>query len=180
MALIACSECGKEISSQAAACPHCGHPLPGAAASATSEDTSPQTSAPGKKPFWPKGSGCLFFIVIPSICILIVLNPPSEPTAEERQRHYDERAREEAKEQEQRDWKVKNEWDGSVYQVEQWLKKSLRDPSSFEAVKWGRVKKIDSGYQVALTYRAKNGFGGSNVTNAVFLLSEEGVVIGNL
>lgn len=29
MALIFCSECGKQISSQAAACPHCGHPIQG-------------------------------------------------------------------------------------------------------------------------------------------------------
>ena len=28
MALIKCSECGKEISDQAKACPHCGFPLP--------------------------------------------------------------------------------------------------------------------------------------------------------
>lgn len=27
MALIACSECGREISDKAAACPHCGNPM---------------------------------------------------------------------------------------------------------------------------------------------------------
>lgn len=31
MALIACAECGKEISDKAAACPHCGAPVVGAA-----------------------------------------------------------------------------------------------------------------------------------------------------
>lgn len=27
MALIACPECGRQVSSAAASCPHCGHPL---------------------------------------------------------------------------------------------------------------------------------------------------------
>lgn len=29
MALVKCSECGREVSDRAAACPHCGNPLPG-------------------------------------------------------------------------------------------------------------------------------------------------------
>jgi hypothetical protein len=27
MALIRCTECGRDVSSKAAACPHCGHPI---------------------------------------------------------------------------------------------------------------------------------------------------------
>lgn len=179
MALIPCSECGKEMSPQAAACPHCGHPLDGR------PDTAPATkkvSRAGqvreKEPFFSKGSGCALFVVALFIFFGVVgyINTPPKTEEElEAERRY------KAQEEEQRHWKVQNSaWDGSVVQVEQWLKKSLRDPDSFEAVTWGRVKKTESGYQVTLTYRAKNGFGGVNVTNAVFLLSEDGVVIGNL
>ena len=44
MALIKCSECGKEISSQAVACPHCGYPL--ASASRDPATMSPQPTVP--------------------------------------------------------------------------------------------------------------------------------------
>ena len=42
MALITCQECGREVSDQAEACPHCGHPAPeGAAAETVLHDVAP-------------------------------------------------------------------------------------------------------------------------------------------
>jgi len=78
---------------------------------------------------------------------------------------------------------VNSPWDGSVWQVERYLKKRLKDPESFEAVEWSQVAKTSSGaYKVRCVYRAKNSFGGyvveqilvdldrdGNVTNAVQL-----------
>lgn len=54
MALIKCTECGKEISDKAAACPHCGCPI------LSSSIPSPSIEAPPKK----KGHGCLVSIII--------------------------------------------------------------------------------------------------------------------
>jgi predicted nuclease of predicted toxin-antitoxin system len=54
MALIKCRECGKEISSEAPACPNCGRPA------VNSPSTSPAASHSGKK----KGSGCLSLIAL--------------------------------------------------------------------------------------------------------------------
>ncbi len=57
---------------------------------------------------------------------------------------------------------VKNSpWDGSVYEVEQYLKsRVLKDPDSFQAIEWSRVVKGCGDYAVRLKYRARNSFGG--------------------
>lgn len=46
MALIACGECGKQISDKAAACPHCGAPTPSASGTGSTKGivTTQQTS----------------------------------------------------------------------------------------------------------------------------------------
>lgn len=73
---------------------------------------------------------------------------------------------------------VKNSsFDGSVPEVKQYLKNTLRDPSSFEAIRWGEVMRTCDGYMVHLTYRAKNGFGGMTVSSGVFTLDKSGNVV---
>lgn len=70
-------------------------------------------------------------------------------------------------------------WDGSVRQVEQYLKRHhLRDPDSYEALSWSPVVRSCSGYIVKATYRARNGFGGMNVETAIFELDRSGNVVG--
>lgn len=71
-------------------------------------------------------------------------------------------------------------WDGSVYAVERYLKRSLKDPDSFKAVEWSPVRKGCGNYTVGLSYRAKNGFGGYVVEQAVFTLDADGNVTGML
>lgn len=51
MALVHCSECGKEVSDRASACPHCGNP------------TSGQKKPLGQRSF-STGAGCLILIAI--------------------------------------------------------------------------------------------------------------------
>lgn len=67
-------------------------------------------------------------------------------------------------------------WDGSVPAVERYLKRNLKDPDSFKAVKWTPVKKGCGNYTVGLSYRAKNSFGGYVVEQAVFVLDADGNV----
>lgn len=67
-------------------------------------------------------------------------------------------------------------WDGSVEVVERYLKNEyLRDPASYESVKWGKLSRNSDGiYQVTHSFRAKNGFGGMNQQTLTFFISEDG------
>lgn len=67
-------------------------------------------------------------------------------------------------------------WDGSVHQVERWLKQNLKDPESFQAIEWGAVTKTENGFMVRCKYRAKNSFGGSMVSSQMFILDASGKV----
>ena len=75
--------------------------------------------------------------------------------------------------------KIQNSaWDGSVYQVKNYLKRNLKDPDSYEGIEWSNVVKNDNGtYNVRHKYRARNSFGGMVVENWVFVLDEYGNVI---
>ena len=74
-----------------------------------------------------------------------------------------------------------NALDASVFQVENYLKKNLNDPNSYEGIEWSPVI-IDSAdghlknYTVRHKYRAKNGFGGFVVENRIFYLDSAGTI----
>lgn len=69
-------------------------------------------------------------------------------------------------------------WDGGVRQVENYLKKTLRDPDSYQSITWYQVMKRSDGYFVVRhRYRAKNGFGGYQVVEQRFTLSNNGNVV---
>lgn len=75
--------------------------------------------------------------------------------------------------------KIENSvWDNSVWQVEKYLKKHLKDPKSYEGIEWSKVTKNDSGqFMVRHKYRAKNSLGGYVVSNQVFMMDSNGNVI---
>ncbi|ANQ83677.1 hypothetical protein dqs_0601 [Azoarcus olearius] len=74
---------------------------------------------------------------------------------------------------------VKNSaWDGSVWQVESFMKHYLKDPKSFEAISWGPVVDMGSTYVVRLRYRARNSFGGYVIEDKTFTLDVSGNVVG--
>lgn len=69
-------------------------------------------------------------------------------------------------------------WDGSVLQVERYLKNNLRDPDSYQSIEWSKVIKNDNGtFVVRHKYRAKNGFGGYNIEEKIFVLNKDGEII---
>ena len=74
MALIKCSECGKEISDKAAFCPHCGCPV---AQTAATPNNSPQTNTPTiieHKPKAPKKRNkTLPFIVVGGVIVIAII-----------------------------------------------------------------------------------------------------------
>jgi len=55
-----------------------------------------------------------------------------------------------------------NGWTGSHLKLEEAVKKSLRDPKSFEHVETRTSKVKDGVNKVRMEFRAKNGFGGLN------------------
>ena len=72
-------------------------------------------------------------------------------------------------------------FDNSVDCVENYLKKSyLRDPNSYESIRWTKVIKNDDGtFQVTHTFRAKNGFGGMVEETKTFAIASNGNTIIN-
>lgn len=68
-------------------------------------------------------------------------------------------------------------WDGSVWQVKKYLKKTLKDPDSYESIEWSTVSEKNDLYQVRHKYRAKNSFGGYIIEECVFTLDREGNVV---
>jgi len=71
-------------------------------------------------------------------------------------------------------------WDSSVYQVERYLKKHLKDPGSYDGIEWSKVISVNHDtcrYAVRHKYRAKNSFGGYVIENQLFYLDKEGEVI---
>lgn len=67
--------------------------------------------------------------------------------------------------------------DGSVIQVERYLKNSLKDPDSYQSIEWGKVLETSEGYLVRHKYRAKNSFGGYVIENNTFYLNTKGEII---
>lgn len=68
-------------------------------------------------------------------------------------------------------------WDASVCQVEQYLKKNLKDPKSYDSIEWSRVTKENDNFRVRYKYRAKNSLGGYVLENQIFTLNSNGEVI---
>jgi len=79
---------------------------------------------------------------------------------------------------EQNNFKVQNSvWNGSVREVEKYLKSTLKDPDSYESIEWGSVVETSSGYKVRHKYRAKNSLGGYIIENAIFNMDKDGNVL---
>ena len=68
-------------------------------------------------------------------------------------------------------------WDSGVYQVEDYLKRTLKDPDSYQSIEWYKVKKTSTGFKVLHKYRAKNSFGGYVIKTKEFVLDSKGNVI---
>lgn len=71
-------------------------------------------------------------------------------------------------------------YDGSVRQVEKFLKATLKDPDSLQVIEWSPVvERPGGGFSVRCKYRAKNSFGGYVVENRIFVMDSMGTVLGS-
>jgi hypothetical protein len=76
---------------------------------------------------------------------------------------------------------VKNSsWNGSVRQVEDYLRSSLNDWGSYESIEWGPVRKISASnydFVVRHKFRSKNQMGGMVLSNKLFYLNARGEIV---
>ena len=81
------------------------------------------------------------------------------------------------KPREEREIVSNSSWDGSVSQVKDYLKVTLKDPKSLEFIEWSKVIKNDDGdFNVRVKFRAKNSFGGYVLETWWFYLSPSGAI----
>jgi len=158
MALITCPECRKKISETAEKCPHCGYQL-------TAEKVE-EIKKNQQKIANSTGIGCAVLVALFLVCAIVSSNSSDKAGNYQSSKSSSYEV-------------VKNsEWDGSVRQVESWLKANLKDPKSLEFIEWSPVtKKADGGYFVRVKYRAKNSFGGYVVENKLFFLDSAGNIV---
>jgi hypothetical protein len=69
-----------------------------------------------------------------------------------------------------------NPWNGSVWQVERYLKRRLYDAASFEPIEWGPVVGNAKGYRVQCKFRSKNVLGVYATQTRTFFLDRNGEV----
>jgi hypothetical protein len=158
MAKINCPDCTTRISETAGNCPQCGCQL------------TPENIAESKR---KERNGLRVLIIIFGTSIFVVglafsgiLPAPKSPSS----------APSIAPSKEPPPEVVTNSsWDGSVYQVESWLEKNVKDPDSLEFIEWSPVSKTkDGGFMVRAKFRAKNSFGGYVIENKLFFLDSTG------
>lgn len=68
-------------------------------------------------------------------------------------------------------------FDGSVWQVKDYIEKTAKDPKSLEYVSWSKVVDTSKGKLVTCVFRGNNSFGAKVVNTGYFLLDSKGNVI---
>lgn len=143
MALVACRECGKEISTEAKACPNCGAPQ--------SYTATPAQPPPKKKGMSLFGKIFLiFFGLVVLIGALTSIQKGGGAASNSSPQTSAAQAAEDAQV-------------GRAQQGVQVLKQVMRNPDS---LKFSGVLLMSDG-AICYTYRAQNGFGGTDIAYAV-------------
>lgn len=70
-------------------------------------------------------------------------------------------------------------WDGSVHEVERWLKRNLNNPKSLQIITWGKVLRHCNGYAVRVQFRATNALGALVIESRIFRFDRTGQHTGN-
>jgi len=154
MSVTKCRECGKEVSSKAKTCPHCG------------------VGSPAKSGFF--GSVVAAGVIFAAFLMFFGSDDPEPSTPEEKaaraQAEADARAEREARQAEDRrkGFHCLSNWDGSHRQFVNLVEGQLRNPDSFEHIET-RVSPVTGArnHRIEMDFRAENGFGGM-VTQTAF------------
>lgn len=164
--LTECKECGQRVSDKAEACPSCGNPIQG---------KKPLPPKPEKK---KKKVGCgIWCLSILLLFFLISLILPDrgdigkeEPSITKIPSPKKELTRTDKIEQQF------SAWDGSHYELENYIKAHMHDPDSYEHI---NTKYIDTqNYIVIITkFRGKNKFGAKIINEVIAHVDINGKII---
>lgn len=75
MALVPCSECGREVSDKAAACPQCGAPVaqqPTATPVVRVDDDKPSRVKTAEDSVFTRNRGCVDFVFLMAVLLVVV------------------------------------------------------------------------------------------------------------
>ncbi|WP_070157488.1 zinc ribbon domain-containing protein [Sphingobium phenoxybenzoativorans] len=149
-----CPACAETIKKEALVCKHCG-------AKFSAEEVA-AGKAKDKNVNGVVGClGVLIFLVMVATCV----GKPSDPqsAAVEAKAEADKSA-----ENKRKGFHCLSAWDGSHRGVADAVKERLRDPDSFEHIET-RIAPVDKdgAHALLMKYRARNGFGGMNVSEAL-------------
>lgn len=70
---------------------------------------------------------------------------------------------------------VASAWDGTYSAVEDYLERAVRDPDSLKIEGCSDVSKLEAGWAVSCSYRARNGFGGMVRETKMFIIRQNKV-----
>ena len=160
-----CPYCKKRISTKSKTCVFC------------EKEISPEFMRTASKRIANKGIGCISLIIILMVISYIFRDSDSSKTTIEMKPKTV--VTEKSSTTTSTSLPVQNSaWDGSVFQVKQWLKDNLDDPQSVDYVDWSPVSKSDGGnWMVRVKFRAKNAYGALILNNWVFYLDDLGQVL---
>lgn len=168
MALIKCKECGEKISTKAKSCPNCGAIPP--------RKTSIVTWAA---------------LVLILFGLYSTWQTESNLTPEQKKARNEQRAiaaKEKVVEQEKKaahkalekkenkskGFHCLSSWDGSHIGVKKYVQDNMRDPDSFEHIETRITPVNNKGtHHLIMKYRAKNGFGGMTISNAIATIDND-------
>lgn len=142
--LVQCAECENAISDAAAACPQCGHP-----------QSKPEIIPTPRKP----RSKWMPFVYVAGVILFINVIKRIDPSASAPVQTRSARPSPSASTSEATERATLS----ALYVAS--LRRSLRDPESLDVES---VLADDDAKHVCITYRAKNGFGGTNFSSVVF------------
>jgi len=143
--LMACPDCDREISTSAAACPHCGAP-------------GPETRAEKKL---DSQANAFVGIVVLVVMVFMLFQCGSDDEPRNRQELTTEQIR-------------KNLQQHAISNVRYEVKDRLRDPDSYKIISETAYTFQDGRINVRIDYRAKNGFGGYVRDHAAFTCESDG------
>ncbi len=70
------------------------------------------------------------------------------------------------------------QYDGSVWQINDWLKQHAKNQASLKVLHWGKVESLDDGFMVHVKFEVKNAAGTEVVADKLFKLDRSGDILG--
>lgn len=186
--LVACTDCGQQISPRAPSCPHCGAPKFASSPSSDGAASSTRHSRPVRSAK-PKAAVSSSKMIVGGIIWVVVIvmvsalwngdhSQPAKADVEQRV-SAEPKPKRELTPAEQREKDIKRQFsplDGSHRNLERLVKNALHDPDSYDHVETRYSDKGDH-LMVSLKYRAVNGFGATRLHRAVAKVGLDGSII---